>query len=212
MASAVNKVGYIFLMNRSCDGRMTSFLCEQSERVIFNGECWWSRGTLYIIPKLVIWASRALSAPSCQWAAPLLILFTSIRDEKNKMPLAAVCLWFPTTQCQLPLVPSSVACRLSLATLRLTSNPEKKCIGEPTLARCGSSSSPHFSGKCSSCSGIQLLILLLLHYTSAPGLQRHITKNICFFAAPGLSLHMRLFLFPKIHIHRSANWFFKVAY
>ncbi len=125
MASAVNKVGYVFLTNRSCDGRMTSFLCEQSERVIFNGECWWSSGTLYIIPKLVIWASRALSAPSCQWAAPLLILFTSIRDEKNKMPLAAVCLWFPTTQCQLPLVPSSVACRLSLATLRLTSNPEK---------------------------------------------------------------------------------------
>lgn len=88
----------------------------------------------YIIPKLVIWASRELSSPSCQWAAPLVILFSSIRDEKNKMPLAAVCLWFPTTPCQLPLVLSSVACRLSLATLRLTWTPGKSVKASPRLS------------------------------------------------------------------------------
>lgn len=153
----------------------------------------------YIIPKLVIWASRELSSPSCQWAAPLVILFSSIRDEKNKMPLAAVCLWFPTTPCQLPLVLSSVACRLSLATLRLTWTPGKKCIGEPTLKRCVSSSYLHFAGKCSSCSEIQRFTIP----HSAPGFWRKITLKI--IHTIGFSLHAD----SKVLVFRSANWIFK---
>lgn len=49
--------------------------------------------------------------------------YASIHEKgmrNNKMPMAAVCLRFPTTACQLPIVTPSAACRLPLATLRQT--------------------------------------------------------------------------------------------
>lgn len=45
--------------------------------------------------------------------------YASIHEKgmrNNKMPMAAVCLRFPTTACQLPIVTPSAACLLSLST------------------------------------------------------------------------------------------------
>lgn len=64
--------------------------------------------------------------------------YASIHEKgmrNNKMPMAAVCLRFPTTACQLPIVTPSAACLLSLTTPRQTRACASGPIGVPARAR-----------------------------------------------------------------------------